>query len=86
MLNTLLCALIICIIAAGAYYAAHYIVSLRHNRNEIADELVRAETHIKALEEENEMLRYERTAQDELKRSMKTEDNSGGWGTFQARG
>jgi cell division protein FtsL len=85
MLNTLLCALIICIIAAGAYYAAHYIVSLRHNRNEIADELTRAETHIKALEEENEMLRYERTAQDELKRSMKTEDNTG-WNTFQARG
>jgi len=84
MLNILLCALIICIICAGAYYAAHYIVSLRHNRNEIADELTRAETHIKALEEENDMLRYERTAQDELKRSIKTEDNTG-WNTFQAR-
>lgn len=51
MLEVFASILIILIIAAGAYYAAHYIVQLRHERNALADEYKRAEEHIKELEE-----------------------------------
>jgi phage terminase Nu1 subunit (DNA packaging protein) len=43
--------LICAVLVTGAYYASHYIVNLRHERNELADEFKRAEEHIKELEE-----------------------------------
>lgn len=51
MLEVFASILICAIVAAGAYYAAHYIVQLRHERNALADEYKRAEEHIKELEE-----------------------------------
>lgn len=51
MIEVLLSILIIAVIGTGAYYAAHYIINLRHERNALADEYKRAEEHIKELEE-----------------------------------
>jgi hypothetical protein len=63
MLETLLSILIIAIVGTGAYYAAHYIVNLRHNRDMLADEYKRATEHIEELEARVMLLEAERDTQ-----------------------
>lgn len=60
MIEALLSILIVLSIMAGAYYASHYVVQLRHNRDAIADELQRATGHIEELESRIIMLESER--------------------------
>lgn len=84
MIEALISILIIGIVAAGAYYAAHYVVNLRHNRNTIADELKRSIEHIEELESRIMMLESERdirAAQMEAKGSKPS-----GWDTMNVRG
>ena len=83
MIESLLSILIIALISAGAYYAAHYIVNLRHERNELADEYKRAEEHIKELEERVMLLE----AQLDMQRSSmpRATGSTNGWDEMNVR-
>lgn len=84
MIEALLSILIISIVGAGMYHAAHYVVNLRHNRDVIADELKRATVHIEELESRVIMLESERdikAAQMEARGAQPS-----GWDTLDVRG
>jgi hypothetical protein len=85
MLEAFASILICGIIAAGCYYSAHYIVQLRHNRDTIADELTRAEAHIRELEDRVMLLEADRDVRDAKLSGMRTGDASG-WDMLNARG
>ena len=82
MLNTLICMFILTLIAAGAYYAAHQWVSLKHNRDIVADELKRAMVHIDDLEARIALMEADKSLRD-----FKTEpqQSATGWDNFDVR-
>lgn len=84
MINVLLGLLIIAIIGTGAYYAAHYIVQLRHNRDILADEYKRATVHIEELESRIIMLEADRDLQS-ARMSDKQSETSTGYEFFNTR-
>lgn len=84
MLNTLLCIFILAILFAGAYYAAHYMVQLRHNRDILADEYKRATDHITAVEDELAQVKFER--EQIIRESQQPpRQRTDGWESFNAR-
>lgn len=84
MVEILICVLILSILGVGAFYAAHYIVSLRHSRDTLADEYKRAEEHIKELEERVIMLESERDIQTAKMSPYRTEQTTG-WDSMNIR-
>jgi len=82
MLEILLCLLILSIIATGAVYAAHYVVSLRYERDKYADELKTAKEYIADLEAQ--VIALEAQIENESMLKAKREDKSG-WDEFNVR-
>jgi hypothetical protein len=74
--------LIIAIITAATYYAAHKWIKLEHNRDVIADELKRATAHIEDLEARIAMLEAEKSLH-EFK--VKPQEETTGWSAFELR-
>lgn len=83
MLYAFLCLLILAIIGTGAYYAAIQWVSLKHNRDIVADELKRAMGHIEDLEARISMMEADKSL-DDVKVQIRKDLT--GWDTFTARG
>ena len=83
MLYTLLSILICAIIAAGTYFAAYRYVTLKHNREVIADELQRATVHIEDLESRIALMEADKSLNEY--KSKPSEGNTG-WDVFKARG
>lgn len=73
LIEVLLCILMLAIIGIGAYYAAHYVLGLRMNRDMIADELKRATTHIEEMEDRVTMLEAERDIASTKSSTYRTE-------------
>lgn len=86
MLNALLCALIIVILAAGAYYAAVRWVDMRHTRDMLADEYKRATDHIEELESRVLMLEADRDTQMAKFEARNLKPDADGYGVFGMRG
>lgn len=84
MIEVLTSILICTIIFTGAYYGAHYVVSLRHNRDMIADEFKRATEHIEELESRIIMLESERDIKAAQMESRGVQPS--GWDTMNVRG
>ena len=82
MLYALLSILICAIIAVGTYYAAYHYVTLKHNREVIADELQRATVHIDELEARIAMMESQRDLQEYKSKPQETTD---GWDAFSTR-
>jgi hypothetical protein len=82
MLNVLLCVLILGIITAATYYAAHKWIKLEHNRDVIADELKRATAHIEDLEARIAMLEAEKSLHEYKTRPQ---EETTGWEAFNVR-
>ena len=82
MIESFISILIVCIIGAGAFFAAHYVLDLRNSRDTLAEEYKRAEGHISELESRIELLE----AQIDIQRATPTPTgDSNGWGSFEAR-
>lgn len=77
MVEVLICVLILSILGVGAFYAAHYMVGIRHNRDTLADEFKRATEHIEELEGRIMMLEAERDIQTAKVASYRTEQSTG---------
>ena len=69
--------------AAGAYYASYQWVSLRHNRDIIADELERATQHIEDLESRIALMEADKSLSEY---KLKPQEDTTGWDTFTTRG
>lgn len=82
MLNVLLCILILAVLVAGAYYAAHYIVTLRTNHKMLTDEHNRAVEYIQVLEEDVKQLTFERDQQTQREKIIEPKT---GWDNFGIR-
>ena len=79
MLYTLLCVLIVAILAAGSYYAAHHIATLRLNHKTLTDEHNRAVEYIQQLEDDIKQLVFER---DQGQSQTAEETQRSGWENF----
>ena len=80
-----ICFLIALVIFAGAFYAAHYIVQLRHNRDLLIKDVEEAKMVISMLEERIEQLEFERT--DNMRQfEQKVNDTPrSNWNAFEGR-
>lgn len=85
MLNVLLSLLILAILSSGAYYAAHYVVQLRHERDTVTDEFKRATDYINELESRVTMLEAERDTTAARLSQYRTGDSTG-WEQINIRG
>ena len=74
--------LIVCVIGAGAYYAALQFVQLRHNRDTLADEYKRAEVYILELESRVQLLEADSIIN---KSPVHPTGESSGWDALESR-
>ena len=82
MIESFISILIVCIIGAGAFFAAQYVLDLRNSRNTLVDEYKRAEGHISELEARIELLE----AQNDMQKSMPAPTGeSNGWTMLEGR-
>lgn len=84
MIEALISIFIVGMVAGGAFYASHYVVNLRHNRDTIADELKRATFHIEELESRVVMLESERDIKAAQMEARGVQPS--GWDTLNVRG
>jgi hypothetical protein len=86
MLNVLIGITLCAGLFAAAFYAAHYVVKLRHTRDKLEQDVAESKVVIVALEERIEQLEFERDDRVSKFEKKVNESSAGtGWGAFEVR-